>query len=98
MKIYTLFYSDTGLYNRSIFVCPNDETAKKAMKLNLMNSQAEQFRNEVKLGNVELRALADFSEEDGCDGYLESKKICNLKELLDDDKGNSTEIQHNNAN
>ena len=98
MKIYTLFYDDTKMYNRSIFVIPNDETAKKAMKLNLMEQNAERFRNEVKDGHVNLVALGTFDEEKGMVSYATSKLVCNLKELLDDDKGNSTEVQHNDAN
>lgn len=87
MHIYTLFYKDTGLYNRSLFVVPNDEAAKKGMKLNLMDSRAEQFRNEVKLGNVILKCLGEFYEEKGLmqnDEY----EVCNLKELLNDDNRN----------
>lgn len=97
MKIYTLFYKDTGLYNRSIFVLPNDAAAIKAMKLNLMDSRAEQFRNEVKLGNVELLALNEFSEEDGIGKELGPQIIYNLKTLLkeieNDNGGNTTPVQ-----
>lgn len=94
MKVYTLFYKDTGLYNRSIFVLPNDAAAIKAMKLNLMDSRAEQFRNEVKLGNVELKAIAHFSEESGINGFKDDYlTVCNLKELLDDNDGNPAPVQ-----
>lgn len=62
MFIYTLFYKDTNSYNRSIFVMPTDETAIKAMKLNLMDKNAERFRNECSTGNVELHRIAKFSE------------------------------------
>lgn len=83
MKIYTLFYSDTGLYNHNVFVCPNDATAIKAMKLNLMDSKNERFRNECKDGNVELHVLCEFSEETGCT-HIINKSCCNLKELLEE--------------
>lgn len=82
MKIYTLFYSDTGLYNHNIFVCPNDETAIKAMNLNLMDSKAERFRNEVSEGNVVLTALALFDEEKGAESFRTPVNVCNLKDLL----------------
>lgn len=62
MKLYTLFYKDTKAYNRSIFVMPNDETAIKAMRLNLKDKNAERFRNEVLEGNVELQCIAHFQE------------------------------------
>lgn len=83
MKIYTLFYSDTELYNHNVFVCPNDATAIKAMKLNLMDSKNERFRNECKDGNVELHVLCEFSEETGCT-HAVNKSCCNLKELLEE--------------
>lgn len=92
MKVYTLFYEDTGLYNRSLFVVPNDEAAKKGMKLNLMDSRAEQFKNEVKIGHVILKCLGEFYEERGLmqnDEYT----VCNLKELLDDNSGNPAPVQ-----
>lgn len=89
MFIYTLFYRDTGLYNRSIFVMPNDQTAIKAMKLNLMDKNAERFRNECANGDVELRCLAYFSEEQGISTEIKGEKtICNLKDLLNDINGN----------
>lgn len=100
MYIYTLFYKDTGLYNRSIFILPNDATAKKAMKLNLMDTKAEQFRNEAKLGNTELHKIAEFTEEHAistncleCESGEETICICNLKELLNDNNGNPEPVQ-----
>ena len=97
MKIYTLHYTDTKLFNKSVFVCPNDETAIKAMKLNLMDKtspQSERFRDEVKLGNVELVSITEFDEDAACaNAGSTSIKICNLKELLDDDGGNLTPVQ-----
>lgn len=94
MYIYTLFYDDVKMYNRSVFVMPNDETAKKAMKLNLMEKNAERFRNEVKDGHVNLVRLKEFSEEQGIieNGYM-NENVCNLKELLDDDGGNPAPVQ-----
>lgn len=89
MYIYTLFYKDTGLYNRSIFVCPNDATAIKAMKLNLLDKHAERFRNECTTGDVELRCLAGFTEEKGIETENTAEMtICNLKDLLNDINGN----------
>lgn len=93
MKVYTLFYEDTGLYNRSLFVVPNDEAAKKGMKLNLMDSRAEQFRNEVKMGHVILKCLIEFEEEKGLIENQGEYIVCNLKELLDDDNGNPTPVK-----
>lgn len=90
MKIYTLFYKDTNLYNKQIFVLPNDETAKKAMKLQLMDIKNVNFINEAKLGNTELKSLCNFTEESGMIGLPDQKTICNLKELLDD---NTRDIQ-----
>lgn len=83
MKIYTLYYADTQLFNRSIFVIPNDAAAKKAMMINLMDPKAESFRNEVKLGNVYLYSLATFTEETAIQEAVK-EEICNLKDLLDD--------------
>ena len=89
MFIYTLYYKDTGLYNRSIFVMPNDATAIKAMKLNLMDKNAERFRNECATGDVELRCLAYFSEEEGISTEIKGEKtICNLKDLMNEKDGN----------
>ncbi len=88
MFIYTLYYKDTGLYNRSIFVMPNDATAIKAMKLNLMDKNAERFRNECATGDVELRNLCAFFEEDGIACDTEEQLVCNLKDLMNDNDGN----------
>lgn len=85
--IYTLYYKDTGLYNHNVFIVPNDETAKKAMKLNLQDSKNERFRNECKTGDVELRKLCGFDEERGV-SEPEMATICNLKDLINDDTGN----------
>lgn len=105
MKIYTLYYKDTNLYNRSIFVMPNDEAAKKAMKVNLMDSRGENLRNDAKLGNTELVVLTQFSEETGIfvdsvyAGHLET--VCNLKDLLkdllNDNNGNLESAKSDNA-
>lgn len=92
MKIYTLFYKDTGLYNRSIFVMPNDAAAIKAMKINIMDPKAINFKNEVSLGNTILKSLGTFSEEDGLT-KAEEKEICNLKDLLNDDSRDTTPDQ-----
>lgn len=94
MYIYTLFYDDLKMYNRSVFVSPNDETAKKAMKLNLMEKNADRFRNEVNDGHVNLVRLKEFTEENGIieNGYM-NEIVCNLKELLDDDGGNPKPVQ-----
>lgn len=96
MKIYTLFYEDTGLYNRNMFVMPNDAAAKKAMQLNLMEPKAENFRNEARLGNTVLISLGTFSEEEGLT-KAEKIKICNLKELLNDNNRNLEDTQPDNA-
>lgn len=89
MFLYTLYYKDTGLYNRSVFVMPNDATAIKAMKLNLMDNNAERFRNECATGDVELRCLTYFSEEEGINTEIKGEKtICNLKDLMNDNNGN----------
>lgn len=96
MKIYTLYYTDAKLYNRSIFVMPNDEMAIKAMRLNLKDTNAERFRNEVMEGNVELRELCDFTEEEGIID-ITCKKVINLKDLLNDDTGNSESVQRDNS-
>lgn len=88
MKIYTLYYKDSRCYNRSLWVLPNNEAAKKAMILNLMDPKAESFRNEAKLGNTYIVALAYFNEETGLfteeipKGHIE--EVCNLKDLYDD--------------
>lgn len=94
MYIYTLFYDDVKMYNRSVFVIPNDEAAKKAMKLNLMEKNAERFRNEVKDGHVNLIRLKEFSEEQGIieNGYM-NEHVCNLKELLDENSENNKTTQ-----
>ena len=99
MKIYTLYYTDAKLYNRSIFVMPNDEMAIKAMRLNLKDANAERFRNEAMEGNVELRTIAYFSEEDACSPLNNClpETICNLKELLNDNNGNLAETKQDNA-
>lgn len=97
MKIYTLYYKDTGLYNRSIFVIPNDEAAKKAIKLNLMDSRAEQFRNEAKLGNVILKCLCEFYEEKGLIENEGEYEVCNIKDLLNDNNGNLESAQSDNT-
>lgn len=86
MYIYTLFYKDTGLYNKQIFVLPNDLTAKKAMKIQLMDAKNVNFINEAKLGNTELKQLCEFEEIEGILDVT-GKTVCNLKELLDDDTG-----------
>lgn len=107
--IYTLYYKDTGLYNHNVFIVPNDETAKKAMKLNLQDSKNERFRNECKTGEVELHKLCDFDEQKGIyieadeedfDGYggfvyQGSNRICNLKDLINDDTGNMETVKSN---
>ncbi len=92
MKIYTLFYTNTSLYNHSVFVMPNDKTAIEAMKLNLMDSKAERFRNQVSEGNVELRSLCTFDEERGV-SEPEMATICNLKDLLNDSKRNMADAE-----
>ena len=99
MFIYTLFYKDTGLYNRSIFVMPNDATAEKAMKLNLMDTKAERFRNECKTGDVELRCIAGFTEEHGIETEIAHypMTVCNLKDLLNDNNGNLEPIEPDNT-
>ena len=95
MKIYTLYYTNTGLYNHSVFVMPNDETAIEAMKLNLMDSKAERFRNQVSEGNVELHQLCLFDEELGTAILPPQTKqcICNLKDLLNDSKRNMADAE-----
>lgn len=96
MKIYTLFYKNTKLYNKSIFVMPNDETAKEAMKLNLMEKNAERFRNQVNEGNVILKSLGSFFEEDGLT-KAEEIDICNLKDLLNDNNGDMESVKSDNT-
>lgn len=96
MKIYTLFYADTGLYNRSIFIMPNDAAAIKAMKINIMDPKAINFKNEVSLGNTILKSLGTFNEEDGLT-KAEEKEICNLKDLLDDNNGNLESVESDNT-
>ena len=96
MFIYTLYYKDTGLYNRSIFVMPNDATAIKAMKLNLMDKNAERFRNECATEDIELRCLACFSEEEGLESTPE-RTICNLKDLMNDINRNLESTEQNNT-
>lgn len=98
MYIYTLFYDDLKMYNRSVWVAPNDETAKKGMKLNLMDKNAERFRNEVNDGHVNLVKLKEFTEENGIieNGHM-NEIVCNLKELLDDNNGNLAEPKQDNA-
>ena len=98
MYIYTLYYKDTNLYNKQIFVLPNDETAKKAMKIQLMDAKNVNFINEAKLGNTELKAIAHFSEESGINGFLdEYKTVCNLKDLLNDNNGDLVESEQDNT-
>ena len=99
MKIYTLFYKESELYNHNVFVMPNDKAAIRAMKMNLIDPKQERFRAEVANGDIELHVLCDFEEDSGA--YFTTKQntcVINLKELLNDDKGNSTEIQNNDAN
>lgn len=99
MFIYTLFYRDTGLYNRSIFVMPNDATAIKSLKLNLMDKNAERFRNECATGDVELRRVAEFTEEDGFqhNDSLAPITVCNLKDLLNDINRNLEKTKPDNT-
>lgn len=96
MKIYTLFYLDTGLYNKQLFVLPNDETAKKAMKINLMDPNAINFKNEAMLGNTIIKCLANFSEETGLK-YGKEYDVCNLKDLLDDNNRDLEAVKQNKA-
>ena len=96
MFIYTLYYKDTGLYNRSIFVMPNDATAIKAMKLNLMDKNAERFRNECSTGDVLLKKIAKFSEETGI-VWEGTETICNLKDLMNDNDGNLETTEPDNT-
>lgn len=99
MFIYTLYYKDTGLYNRSIFVMPNEATAIKAMKLNLMDKNAERFRNECSTGEVELRCLAGFTEEDGIETEIANYpiRVCNLKDLINDNDRNMETTKQDNT-
>lgn len=96
MKIYTLYYADTNLYNKQIFVLPNDETAKKAMKLQLMDAKNINFINEAKLGNTILKGLGYFSEEVGLTAD-EEYTVCNLKDLLNDDNKDLVEPKQDNT-
>lgn len=91
MKIYTLFYKETGLYNHNIFVMPNDAAAKEAMRLNLAESKNERFKIQVETSDVELHRLTDFDEEKGITEIFGDNIVCNLKELLPkEDKNDET--------
>lgn len=98
MKVYTLFYKNSGLYNRSLFVMHNDITAKEAMKLNLKQADAERFRNQVALGDTILKCIGTFNEDSGMTiQENEPYDVCNLKELLDDNTGNMENVKSNNT-
>ena len=53
------------------------------MKLNLVDSKNERFRNECATGDVELHKLIYFDEQGGVTGPEYNTTVCNLKDLME---------------
>lgn len=82
LKIYALYDKDAETLNERTFNAPNEKVAKRMIKESMKNDTVLKENAE----HYELHYCAQYDTENGITGNGKSEKICELKELIQEER------------